>query len=300
MKLLETRGPLVFGRWRVTRILEWEGEAFPYTTLFPGKTLEEVQSASPAGMDSRLSPDGALISTTQFFLLQSGERNLLVEQGSGNGKVRPNDPYWDHQSLPYLDTLASLGVRREDVAAVYLSHLHPDHVGLATTDRGGRWEPTFPRAEYVLHAREWEFWKPIYERDPVHNPWIGDSVLPLVDSGRVHWAADGDGIHGLRVHEAFGHTPGHCLFEAEGAGLWFLGDLFHHPAQVAHPEWPSGNFDSDPEANYRTRIESFRRFAKSGAALLAVHPGGPFRIESRSDGDFVFQADGELSRRRNE
>jgi glyoxylase-like metal-dependent hydrolase (beta-lactamase superfamily II) len=290
MTLLDVRGPQAFGPWQVTRIVEWEGEAFPHTTLFPGIPLGELRQASPPDADGRLSPDGALVISNQFFLLQSKAGTVLAEQGSGNGKTRPNEPHWDHQSLPYLETLASRGVKPEDVDAVFLSHLHPDHVGLATTDRGGRWKPTFPRAEYVLHSCEWEYWKPLSETDPGHHPWIGDSVLPLVESGLIRWTRDGERIHGIRVHEAFGHTPGHCLFEAEGAGLWLLGDLLHHPSQVVRPEWASGNFDFDPEENRRTRIKAYRRFAETGATLFAAHLGGPFRIAFGPDGGSVFQS----------
>jgi hypothetical protein len=50
METLEKRGPHIFGQWTVTQVVEWEGEAFPYSLLFPELSLEQVRAALPAGI----------------------------------------------------------------------------------------------------------------------------------------------------------------------------------------------------------------------------------------------------------
>jgi len=282
MNLLDVRGPYRWNGLTATRIVEWEGEALPHPVLFPGRTADEIRRASPPGAEARLTDAGMIVTSTQFFLLREGVRVSIVEAGSGNGKTRPNEPYWDHQNLPYRETLGSLGVRPEDVDYVFLSHLHPDHVGLATTAAGEGWAPTFPRAQHVLSRREWEYWSGL----PHRLPFIEDSARPLIDAGCVRFAGDGDSIGGIRVHDTPGHTPGHLIFEAEAAGLWFLGDLLHHPAQAAHPDWPSAQWDVDRDGGTAQRRKFFRRFADSGALLLGTHLGGPFRIEPVQDGAY--------------
>lgn len=286
MKLLETRGPHQFNGWTTTQIVEWEGEAMPHPILFPGKTAGQIRKASPPGADGRLTDNGMIVISAQFFVLQADGRAFVIEAGSGNGKTRPAEPYWDHQNLPYLETLAALGVQPEDVAYVFLSHLHPDHVGLATTWADGRWSPTFPRAEYVFHPREWAYWNSLSADDPKRHPCIDDSVLPLVEARCVRFAHAGDRIGGIRIHEAAGHTPGHLIFEAGQGDLWFLGDLLHHPAQAAHPDWPSADWDTDRDGAVSQRKNFFRRFADTEARLLAAHMGGPFRIEETGPGRF--------------
>jgi glyoxylase-like metal-dependent hydrolase (beta-lactamase superfamily II) len=289
MNLLDIRGPYHFNGFTLTRIVEWEGEAMPHPVLFPGRTAAEIRQASPPGADARLTGTGMIVTSTQFFLLQERGRASVIEAGSGNGKSRPAEPYWDHQSLPYRETLAWLGVQPEDVAFVFLSHLHPDHVGLATTERDGGWAPTFPRARYVLHPREWEYWRSL----PGSHPFIDDSVKPLIEAGCVRFAGEGDAIGGIRIHEAFGHTPGHLIFETESAPLWFLGDLLHHPSQAAHPDWPSADWDVDREGGVAQRKKFFRRFADSGAHLLAAHLGGLFRIEQIGRDEFRLRYEAE-------
>jgi glyoxylase-like metal-dependent hydrolase (beta-lactamase superfamily II) len=286
MDLLEARGPHSFGPWSVTQIVEWEGEAMPCAELFPGIPLSEVRRHSPAGPDRRLADNGRLIMSTQLFLVRRGGLCALVEMGSGNGKTRPTEPYWSNQNLPYLETLASLGVKPGAVSHVFFTHLHTDHVGLATTRRGGRWVPTFPSAAHVIRRAEFDYWIGLPPADPRRPPCLDDSVLPLVEAGVVQWAEPGDLVAGVRVHDAAGHSPGGAVFELEGVGVWFLGDLFHHPAEIARPDWPSGPYDWDAEMNARCRTRFLRRFAETGAVLFAVHMGNAFQVEATAEGGF--------------
>jgi glyoxylase-like metal-dependent hydrolase (beta-lactamase superfamily II) len=286
MNILETRGPHNFNEWNLFQIVEWEGEAMPHGVLFPGIPAEELRKASPAGRNARLSETGMIVTSTQLFLLKNGRRAILIEAGSGNGKSRPAEPYWDHQNLPYRETLAALGIKPQDVEYVFLSHLHMDHVGLAASWSGERWEPTFPRARYVLDPREWAYWNSFPAGAPSRHPCIDDSVRPLVNAECVQYAHDGERIGPLRVHSAPGHTPGHLLLELEDSNLWFLGDLLHHPAQAFHPEWSAANWDVDPELARFQRRRFFKHFADSRATLLAAHLGDPFRVEERSPGRY--------------
>ncbi len=283
MNLLETRGPHVFGSWTVIQLVEWEGEAFPHSFFFPDIPVSAIREASPSGMNSRLSEKGMILSTTQIFVLCRGDLRVLIELGTGNGKKRPANPYWNNQNLPYMETLASLNIQPEDVDYVFLSHLHVDHVGLATTRKENSWVPTFPRAKYVLHPDEWEYWNNLPSDHPHWHPGIDDSVRPLVEADCMQWVRDGDSVASIRIHEAGGHTPGNIFFEVEGSNLWFIGDLLHHPAQVAHPEWPDA-FDIDQENTVHQRKSFFKRFADSGAVVFASHLGNQFSITETDEG----------------
>jgi glyoxylase-like metal-dependent hydrolase (beta-lactamase superfamily II) len=102
----------------------------------------------------------------------------------------------------------------------------------------------------------------------------------------VEWVQAGQCIAGLRVHEAPGHTPGNVVLEVEGQNLWFLGDLFHHPAQIVHPEWPSASFDVNSALNTRTRQRYIKHFADMDAILFAQHLGNQFKICKTAPGQF--------------
>jgi len=291
MNLLETRGPHTFGSWTVTQLVEWEGESFPHGFLFPDIPLNAIREASPSGGNGRLTESGMVIMTTQLFVLRQGDLVVLIELGSGNGKTRPTEPYWNEQNLPYMETLAALNIQPADIDYVFMSHLHVDHVGLATTRKGNHWVPTFPNARYMLNRTEWNYWSKIPSDDPRWHPCLEDSVRPLVEAGCVQWIQDCESIAGIRAHEAAGHTPGNMLFEVEGQNLWFIGDLLHHPSQIAHPEWPSASFDVDAELNTRQRQRFFKRFADSGAVLFAQHMGNQFKVGETAPGQFCARYD---------
>jgi glyoxylase-like metal-dependent hydrolase (beta-lactamase superfamily II) len=54
----------------------------------------------------------------------------------------------------FLQRLAAIGVRPEEVDLVLLTHLHADHVGWNTRLENGRWMPTFPNARHVFSRTE--------------------------------------------------------------------------------------------------------------------------------------------------
>ena len=192
MNLLETRGPHRFGPWTVTQLVEWEGEAFPHNALFPELPASAIREASPSGLNSRLTESGMIVMSTQLFVLRQKDLVILIELGTGNGKTRPAETYWDHQNLPYLETLATLNVQPEDVVYVFLSHLHVDHVGLATTRKDDRWLPTFPKAKYMVNRTEWEYWSNVPSDGPRwhrRGARPGQRAEHSSPGGRAHTAA---------------------------------------------------------------------------------------------------------------
>jgi len=68
------------------------------------------------------------------FLLQSGERNALIDLGWGPRTVdlaEMSGGLMEGDSIggALIDNLAALGVTPTDIDTVLYSHLHPDHVG---------------------------------------------------------------------------------------------------------------------------------------------------------------------------
>ena len=269
----------------MTQIVEWEGPAFPYSNLFPAVTEEELRAASPAGGHGRLTDDGMIVTANQFFVVQRSGRVAVIETGTGNGKSRPKEPYWDHQSLPYAETLARLGVELGDVDYAFVPHGHLDHTGFATTPSGDGYAPTFPNARYFMSEKEWAYWDSIGPDHPRWHPCIEDSLRPLIDAGVVDWVSEGDVIGGLRIHEAHGHTPGNYVIEIGNEGVWFVGDVFHHPAQVRHPDWSAADFDFDRQAAIQQRGRLLPLLADTRAVVYAMHTGNPFRV-ARKNGAF--------------
>jgi glyoxylase-like metal-dependent hydrolase (beta-lactamase superfamily II) len=69
---------------------------------------------------------------------------------------------------------------------------------------------------------------------------------------------------------------------SRGALALITGDVFNHPIQLPHPEWPSGT-DSDPATATRTRRAILAQLASEpGTPIAPSHFAEPFG-EARLD-----------------
>ena len=180
--------------------------------------------------------------------------------------------------------------RREQVDGVLLTHLHLDHVGWNTTLVGGRWQPTFPEAQYYIVHNEFEHWQAFAQdpRAPEAYSEFGyslvdavavfeDSVKPIEDAGLISFVEpDQIVVPGISLISTPGHTPGHVsvLIEDGGQSAVITGDLFHSQVQVARPDWWV-EMDTDAQLGIRSRTAFLERFADSPTLVLGTHWGTP-------------------------
>ncbi|MGZ3692350.1 MAG: MBL fold metallo-hydrolase, partial [Pseudobdellovibrio sp.] len=100
------------------------------------------------------------------LLLQSSDRNILVDVGNGSdfvakyGEKLGNkfaEMYGvDASGTSLLSSLKKYNLKPEDITDVILTHLHFDHAGGATCERNGKIVPTFPNAKYYVQKSNYE------------------------------------------------------------------------------------------------------------------------------------------------
>ena len=272
----------LIGEISVTRVVENEGAFAPLDFLLPGASaalLEEHRWLRPGCVDAA----GRVIMSFHSYVLRTPRHTILVDGCVGNGKERPLRPMWHRQEIPFLERLATAGIRPEEIDFVFCTHLHADHVGWNTRLRDGRWVPTFPRARYLFARREYEHWERIHrealakgEEVPNHGSFA-DSVLPVMDAGQAELVESDHQIEdGVHLEAAYGHTPGTCLLHARSRGLHgvFTGDVMHTPVQLADPGL-SSRFCSDPQRSAQTRRALCERYAGSASTLFTGHFPSP-------------------------
>lgn len=214
---------------------------------------------------------------------------VLVDTGIGNGKQRAN-PAWHNLHTDYLQRLTAAGYPPDEVDLVILTHLHADHVGWNTVWDGGSWIPAFPEARYLALEDELDWAREGHGRDPgfLYGSYA-DSVLPLIERGRLDAVADGFRIGDrIEVRAVRGHTPGSSAVIVRGSRETAVlsGDLIHHPHQFAHPLTCS-RFCVDRAASARARHGLLDWTARHGAILMPAHFGWG-RVEA-ADGRFRFR-----------
>ena len=167
------------GAVRVTRVVENEGPT-PGRFLFAEARPERIQEHRWL-QPHFATPDGKLLAAVQAFVIEAGERRIVVDTCVGNDKVRPV-PAWNNLQTRFLEDLAAAGYPRESIDTVLCTHLHVDHVGWNTMRAGDRWVPTFANARYLFARTEWEHWS--RQNDLTYGDVVGDSVRPIVEAGR--------------------------------------------------------------------------------------------------------------------
>ncbi len=232
---------------------------------------KEIDWLQPHFMDS----DGFLIFVIQAFVVDTGERRIVVDTCVGNDKERPY-PEFHQRRTDFLGRLGEVaGVTPADVDYVFCTHFHADHVGWNTRLVNGRWEPTFPNARYIFHRLEFDHYMNLPEGEK--QPALLDSIVPIVEAGKAVLV---DGAHMIGDHISLeptpGHTPGHCsVGVATPAGnLVITGDMIHSPAQVSEPQWTT-RACADPQQAVATRRSFIEKHAEAGTLIYGSHFPSP-------------------------
>nr|WP_285632924.1 MBL fold metallo-hydrolase [Actinoallomurus iriomotensis] len=283
---------MTLGDVTLTRVREYFGPVdMTPETFFPESPAEVWDThrswLAPDFLDTETRIVNAAIQT---WLLRSEGRIILVDTGVGNHKDRPYSPVWSRLETGFLDDLARVGVRPEDVDVVVNTHLHVDHVGWNTCLDGRRWVPTFPNATYLMPKADFDFWNPANG----HRPLLGrgnqnvfeDSVAPVHEAGRTLLWEDGHRIDAnLRLDPAPGHTPGSSVLTLTSGSdrAVFVGDLLHNPVQIFEPD-ANSCFCEDPTGARATRRRLLGWAADNHALLIPAHLGGHGAAEVERDG----------------
>jgi glyoxylase-like metal-dependent hydrolase (beta-lactamase superfamily II) len=265
------------GDIEISTIAEYTGSYRDPLDMFPDATAELVDHHRGWLEPGCIDPDnGMLILAFQSYLVRTGRHTILVDGCVGEDKNRPERPSWHRQKWPWMANLRAAGIAPEEIDIVMCTHLHVDHVGWNTRLEDGKWVPTFPNASYLFGETEYRYWESCYKELSWLRDAFEDSVLPVMEAGKVTLVASDHEIEaGLTLEPIPGHTLGQVALNAEGGGARAImcGDLFHHALQVPEPHLNS-IFCVDGELSARTRTEFVDRHVDTDTLILPAHfPG---------------------------
>ncbi len=206
------------------------------------------------------------------YLVNTGSRLVLIDTGAGTlfGPTLGN----------LIANLKASGYQPEQIDEIYITHMHPDHVGGLMIGE----KPAFPNATVRADQREADFWLSQAHMDAASKEaktsYQGamESLNPYVAAGKFKpFIGDTELIPGIKAVASPGHTVGHTTYmiESNGQKLVLWGDLMHVAAvQFADPSVVM-KFDTDSEAASIERKKAFADAAKQGYRVAGAHLAFP-------------------------
>jgi glyoxylase-like metal-dependent hydrolase (beta-lactamase superfamily II) len=277
---LKTQAPgyyrMMLGDIEVTALLDGTLDLQP-KQLLTNTTQQDVGKL----LDKSFQKD-TVQTSVNGYLINTGSKLVLVDTGAAGlfGPTAGN----------LLANLKASGYQPEQVDEVYITHMHPDHVGGLLADG----KPAFPNAIVRADQHDADFWlnQATMEKAPkeVQGFFQGAmaSLNPYVAAGKFKpFDGEAELVPGVRSFAARGHTPGHSIYavESKGQKLVLWGDLMHVAAvQFPQPQ-VTISFDNDSKSAAIQRKKAYADAAKGGFLVAGAHlpfPGiGHIRAEGR-------------------
>ncbi|WP_346826004.1 MBL fold metallo-hydrolase [Serratia inhibens] len=213
-----------------------------------------------------------VVTSVNAYLINTGSKLVMIDTGAGKLLGNGLDQLVTH--------LRAAGYQPEQVDEIYLTHMHPDHLGGLTENGQAR----FPNALVRASQQDADFWlsekhqQQAKAEDKANFENAIAAIKPYQAAGHFKpFSNDGELSPGIAAFATHGHTPGHSVYQvtSQGKKLLLMGDLIHVAAvQFAHPQ-VAIRFDSDPKAAVVQRLRVFGDSARQSELVGAAHLSFP-------------------------
>ena len=179
------------------------------------------------------------------LLIRNEDQLILIDTGLGN---KQSEKFFGHYHLwgdLTLDkSLHEIGVSKEDITDVFLTHLHFDHCGGCiqwNKDRTG-YEPAFKNAKFWTNKNHWEW--AIRPNAREKASFLSENLRPMEESGQLYFVNTShesylktDSELGFDIYFVDGHTEKQMLpkITYQGKTIVFVADLLPTVGHIPLP-----------------------------------------------------------------
>ncbi len=222
-----------------------------------------------------------LETSVNSYLINTGSKLVLIDTGAAKlfGPTLGN----------LLANLKAAGYQPEQVDEIYITHMHPDHVGGLMDGE----KMAFPNAVVRADKRDAEFWlsQANLDKAPADSKGFFQGAMvslnPYVKAGKFS-GFDGatDLVPGIKAIATRGHTAGHSTYvvESKGQKLVLWGDLIHVAAVQFDDPKVTIQFDTDHKMAAGARKKAYDDAVKGAYLVGATHIAFPGLGRVRANG----------------
>ena len=206
------------------------------------------------------------------YLINTGSKLVLIDTGAAKlfGPTLGN----------LLANLKAAGYQPEQVDEIYITHMHPDHVGgLMDGDK-----MAFPNATVRADKHDADYWLSQANLDKAAPEAKGffqgamASLNPYVKASHFStFEGSTNLVPGIKAVATPGHTAGHSAYmvESKGQKLLLWGDVVHAAAVQFDDPAVTIEFDGDAKSAAVQRKQVFADAAKNGYLVGGAHISFP-------------------------
>ncbi|MEM0128077.1 MAG: MBL fold metallo-hydrolase [Thermoplasmatales archaeon] len=206
---------------------------------------------------------------TNVLVVRHGNYVALVDLGMGDKfDSKMLNIYEIRRERNLIEDLGRLGINRDDVTHVIITHGHLDHTGWSTMYHQGEIVPSFPRAKYYMQRDTMdEILNPNEKTKPNYN-YLNfknlDGNIELVNG-------DEEIFPGVELVKSGGHTKGHQIvfLRVGNKTICHFGDLIPTSAHIK-PSYIMA-YDLYPMDSFERKKELLSRAADEKWVLIFEH-----------------------------
>lgn len=168
------------------------------------------------------------------MLIIKGDSRILIDTGFGNKQSFSFfRPFQLEREYQIDDQLAKIGLTKNDITDVILTHLHYDHCGGCLLKEGETIVPAFPKAQLWISSEQWK--TALNPSETEKESFPEENIKPLPDFYPIRFIEEEGGyLPGIYFKIVNGHTRGQLipLIRVNQDTILFGADLFPSSAHL--------------------------------------------------------------------